>query len=79
MARKTAELQPWAVRDGVRRVRRDCFSGVRVREVDERRCQNGAVFSAIDLCPAERSVIWRVYGVLLPCTFTCLALAQDNN
>jgi hypothetical protein len=78
MAREIAELQPWAIRDGVRRVRRHCFSAVRVRQVDECRCQNRAIFPAIGLCPAERSVIRRVYGVRLLCASTFVALAQHN-
>jgi hypothetical protein len=78
MATKATELQPPAVRDVVRRVRRECFSPVGVGEVDQRRRQNFAVFPAIGVCLAWRSVTWRGYGVLHPGTFTCLALAQDN-
>ena len=52
MARKTAELQRSAVRGDLRRVRADfCFAD-RVREVDERRSENRAVFGAIGLRPA---------------------------
>ena len=40
--------------------------------------QNSAVFPAIGLCLAWRSVTWRGYGVPLPGTFVCVALAQDN-
>ena len=47
MARKARELQPPAVWDVVRRVRRDSFSVVGVGEVDQRRRQNSAVFPAI--------------------------------
>jgi hypothetical protein len=59
MATKATEFQPAAVWDVVRSVRRECFSPVGVREVDQRRRQNSAVFRAIGVRLAWRSITWR--------------------
>src|SRR6478752_822825 len=58
MATKATELQPQAVRDVVRRVRRDCFSAIGGGEVDQRRRQNCAVLPAISLRLVWRPVTW---------------------
>ena len=78
MATKATELQPQAVRDVVRRVRRDCFSAIGGGEVDQRRRQNSAVLPAISLRLVWRPVTWCGCWGLDPGTFACVALAQDN-
>lgn len=78
MATKATEFQPQAVRDVVRRVRRDCFSAIGGGEVDQRRRQNCAVLPAISLRLVWRPVTWCGCWGLDPGTFACVALAQDN-
>src|SRR5580698_976169 len=78
MARETTESQSSAVRGALSYVGRDRFTPVRPRKVDQCRCQNRSVFSAIGLRSAQRSLVRRVYGMRLVLTFALVAMAPGN-